>query len=55
MMKELATPALYHRIDVWVSSWSSCCNDDLASCPDCGSDLCVFCQDACEGCGTSVF
>lgn len=53
-MNNNASP-LYPRIINWISPASPCCDDDYAECPDCGDGLCVFCQDACEGCGTSVF
>lgn len=31
------------------------CGEQNAICPDCGAEVCVFCEDACPGCGESVF
>ena len=46
--------AIYFRITEF-DPFETCCDERKALCPDCGYDVCVFCEDACEGCGESVF
>jgi hypothetical protein len=31
------------------------CGERNAVCPDCGSEVCVFCDSECPSCGTPVF
>lgn len=31
-----------------------CCDEHKACCPSCGTSLCLFCQDGCDGCGASI-
>jgi hypothetical protein len=53
---------LYPRIVEWASlylfgedylCWG--CKEAKAVCPDCGTAICVFCEDACDECGGSMF
>ena len=31
-----------------------CCDERMMLCPSCGTELCVFCMDGCDVCGSEI-
>lgn len=62
MNNENAISPLYPRIREYAyiaqnGEFTFCfsCKENNAICPDCGNEICVFCQDECDECGGSMF